>query len=184
MDPILERCIRRDGPFTISDGQQVDEYLDMYRVLLGPHLKVVCAKVNEYFAKYPILPFSFVAGRETAGAILAVVVARYFGLQALVIRSRERDHGTKAAVEMSFEARDILEEGKSQVLLIDDVSSAGVGMLDSICKLRYEGFDPILAYSLVYRGLGAHKIAEEQGVPFEYMFYYPEEPYLRRAFTS
>lgn len=181
MDTILKYCIRTDGPFTISNGQQVNEYLDMYRILLSPSYRAeILNEMQKRLCKYP--QFYFIAGRETAGALLASLIAARFSVPALVIRSRDRNHGTCEKIEkpVNFDSireaanRGVYLDYYKNVVLVDDVSSTGIGMEDSIKALRDEGLNPVLVYSLVYRGLGAHKIAEQLGVPFEYLYYYEE----------
>ena len=89
-------------------------------------------------------------------------------LPAITVRKQE----TKNSLEVPLSKPNRLVN--QTVLLIDDVSSAGVGMQDSIEKLREGGFTVVGAYSIVYRGLGANLVAKELDVPFKYLEYIPE----------
>jgi len=166
-----------NGPYTISNGQQVDSYIDMYQIILrGNLLKLLVMTTEDDIALFP--RFNFIAGRETAGALIAAKFAEERKIPSIVVRDNKRNHGTGHSLEVP----DVFMDGltpdsifpNKTVLLVDDVSSAGVGMQDSIEKLRDGGFTVVGAYSIVYRGLGAHKIADHLHVPFKYLEYLPE----------
>jgi len=168
---ILKPALLTDGPYTISNGMQVDSYIDMYQIILrGNLLKLLVMKTEDDITLFP--HFNFIAGRETAGALIAVKFAEERKIPSIVVRDSKRNHGTGHSLEIPSGPG--IDKVRKTVLLIDDVSSAGIGMQDSIEKLREGGFTVVGAYSIVYRGLGAGTVAMNLGVPFRYLEYLPE----------
>jgi len=140
----------------------------MYQIILrGNLLKLLVMKTEDDIALFP--RFNFIAGRETAGALIALKFAEERKIPSIVIRKNKRGCGLEVP---SYPAADKVNK---TVLLVDDVTSAGVGMRDSVTKLRDAGFTVVGAYSIVYRGLGALKVCvEELDIPFRYLEKIPE----------
>jgi len=156
---ILDECLLTDGPYTISSGEKVDSFLDIFRSLLSIRGRMLMA--HDVFSAMSSQKWDnvdFVAGRETCGALLA------FSLdwnKTLIVRK------TSDKVESSTDDR-------GTCLLVDDVTSAGVSMKDSVLKLQKANYDVVGALSLVYRGRGAVEVAKELVIPFHWLVYYPE----------
>ncbi len=174
MQEFLEPALLTGGPFTISNGMQVDSYIDMYQIILrGNLLRLLVMKTEDDIALFP--HFNFIAGRETAGALIALKFAEERKIPSIVVRDNKRDHGTGHSLEVpgftDFEGEPRLKT----VLLVDDVTSAGIGMEDSVTKLRNAGFTVVGAYSIFYRGLGALDLAMYKlEIPFRWLQYLPE----------
>lgn len=171
---ILEPAIKTDGPYIISNGMSVDSYVDMYQVILrGDKFDELLRLMRQDIIKHWPTHFNYIAGRETAGALIALRLAHEFRIPAIVVRDSKREQGTKSSLEVPrYKLGDRI--ANKTVLLVDDVSSAGIGLRDSVGKLRHEGFKVIGAYSVFYRGLGASKVANGINVPFAYLEYLEE----------
>ena len=171
---MLKPAILTDGPYTISNGQQVDSWVDMYQIILrGNLLKLLVMKTEDDIALFP--RFNFIAGRETAGALIALKFAEERRIPSIVIRKNKRGCGLEVPDVFSNTMVPGWVAPNKTVLLVDDVTSAGVGMKDSVTKLRDAGFTVVGAYSIVYRGLGALRMCvEELDIPFKYLEYLPE----------
>ncbi|KKK81622.1 hypothetical protein LCGC14_2811590, partial [marine sediment metagenome] len=167
MNPILEPAIKTledGGPYIISNGMSVDTYIDMYQVILrGDKFTELLRLLKKDIIKNWPTHFNYIAGRETAGALIALRLGYEFRIPVIVVRDSKREQGTKNSLEVpKYKLADRI--ATKNVLLVDDVSSVGIGLKDSVGKLRHEGFKVIGAYSIVYRGLGASKVASDINV--------------------
>ena len=66
-------------------------------------------------------------------------------------------------------------KSRGRVILIDDVISAGINMLDSLKLLEEAGYIVSGILCVVYRGGGAEKLAEDLNIPFKYLLRIEEE---------
>jgi len=159
-DLILDKCLISEGGYLISDGSVVDTFVDFFQVLLHPQYSWEVIPTVTWQLKKRLWHTGSIAGRETCGAILASRVSASLYIPTLVIRKdSDKIEGPG---------------GPKSCVLVDDVTSAGVSMEDSVLKLRDSGYEVIGALSVVYRGRGADKVASRLGIPFEWLVYHPE----------
>jgi orotate phosphoribosyltransferase len=163
---IISNSLVTNGRFQISSGDYVDSYIDLYKILCNPALRIrLRMDLDKFlFERNLHKPISF-AGRETAGALVAMNQA--VGGNIIVVRARQRDHGTENELELGTPTY-------RSVVLFDDVTSTGISMKDSVEKLRRGNFNVLAAVSVVYRGMGAEEVAKGLKVPFHYVVRYDE----------
>ena len=155
---IEEKCLISGSTYKISDGSYVDTYVDMYKVLLGSDLTFVRNEVVDEIYRIDWSGVNFLAGRETCGSLLIQSMNHW---DRLLVRKNSYEIASASGK-------------KGSCILIDDVTSVGLSMEDSVNKLRYAGYTVKGALSIVYRGKGAEQVAERLGIPFKWMVYIPE----------
>ena len=163
----IERTCFLKNPVKISDDKYVTNYIDLYKLTCQPTwMNLITSELrSRIFEKG--WDYRYIAGKELHGALLAshmncnnLIVRKYSSLDVIdkfnqVVTPNNVVTGTK-------------------VILVDDVSSAGINMSDSIEKLSHN-FDVFGAISVVCRGSGALEVSEKWDIPFEYLLYIPEE---------
>lgn len=128
------------GHFVLSSGRHSDVYLEKFRILERPDvLTALCARIAEWGRS---LGVERVAGPTTGGIILAFEVARQLGVTALYVESE----GGKKAVRRNAS----LEPG-TRILVVDDVLTTGLSVLETIEVVRGLGAVPVGAGVLVDR---------------------------------
>ncbi len=161
---IEELCLST-SPKVISDGSYVSNYIDLYKLTCEP--KWLNYIITELRSRLFIngWNYNYVAGKELHGALLAShMTANSFKFGTLIIRKNE----------YALLSPGNLIKGSS-VVLIDDITSVGVNMADSLAMLENSSFNVVGALSVIYRGGGALEVAKECSIPFDYLLYMPED---------
>ncbi|MGE3126547.1 MAG: orotate phosphoribosyltransferase [Fimbriimonadaceae bacterium] len=128
------------GHFVLSSGRHSDVYLEKFRILERPDvLTVLCTAIADWAR--PLGP-SVVAGPTTGGIIIAFEVARQLGVSAVYVESED---GVK---RLRRGAR--IEEG-ANVLVVDDVLTTGLSVVETLDVVKAGGGTPIGAAVLVDR---------------------------------
>jgi orotate phosphoribosyltransferase len=166
-------CIQRSkSGYIISSGQRVDSYVNLYKAILNPTVSIELAhELRREILKLD-KPVRFIAGRETAGILLAEQICSLKETKRnwdpVLVRDSKRDHGNRSDIEVATSVR-------GRCVLVDDVISTGQSMIDSIAKLESSGFHVVGIVCVVYRGLGAQEKAEMIERPFKFLIRYNEK---------
>ena len=162
---MIEKHCLSSNPRAISNGSYVSNYIDLYKLTCEP--KWLNYMVTEIRSRLFVNGWNcdLIAGKELHGALLAShVVANSFKSGVLIIRKNE----------YTLLSPSNLIAGSS-VVLIDDITSAGINLADSLAMLESSNFNVVGALSVVYRGGGALEVAKECNIPFDYLLYMPED---------
>lgn len=150
IEHLREHAVRTDGPFTLRSGEVSDWYIDARQttfdgwgaILVG---EAVLAAVD---------PDVTAVGGMTMGADpIAVATAMSAArarrpLQSFSIRKESKDHGTGGRLVGPVVAGDV-------VAVIDDTTTTGSALVESIEVLRDAGIEVAQAVALVDRSDGA-----------------------------
>ncbi len=157
----LAEVIKRDaltlGEFTLTSGRKSSYYLDVKKVIADPaNLHLISTLASLVFAGRADL----VAGPELGAIPIVVAVALRSRLPYAMIRKGERSHGTGRRIEGD------LKEG-CRVLLIDDVTTSGGSLMESVEAIREAGAEVAVVTSVVDRMEGATERLTSEGLRFE-----------------
>jgi len=158
VDPEMVRALEDSGAFLqghfqLSSGRHSDRYIEKFNLLQWPqYTEMVCRKMAEWGKQYA--PRT-IAGPTTGGVLLAYEVGRQLGLRGIF--AERADEGGR-----SFQRDFTLEPGEP-VMVVDDITSTGEAVADTIEAVRLAGGNPVCAAVIVDRSGG--KIAFP-GVPF------------------
>lgn len=132
------------GHFRLSSGRHSDRYIEKFNLLQWPrYTEMVCRKMATWGRQYGP---TTVAGPTTGGLILAYEVARQMGLRGIFA---ERDPEGGRSFQRDFR----LERGE-RVMVVDDVTSTGEAVADTIEAVRRAGGHPVCASVIVDRSGG------------------------------
>ncbi len=162
----IERsCILKE-PVKISDGKYVTNYIDLYRLTCQPSwLTLITSELRSRIFEMG-WDYKYIAGKELHGALLA----SHMNCDTLILRKYT---SLEVIEKQTYVGPNNIVTG-TEVILVDDITSAGVTMENSIERLSRE-FDIIGAISVVCRGSGALEVSKKWDIPFEYLLYIPEE---------
>lgn len=132
------------GHFQLSSGRHSDRYIEKFNLLQWPqYTEMVCRKMAEWGRSFGP---QTVAGPTTGGILLAYEVGRQLGLRG-IFAERATEGGR------SFQ-RDFRLEPGERVMVVDDITSTGEAVRDTIDAVRAAGGDPICAAVIVDRSGG------------------------------
>lgn len=141
------------GHFQLSSGRHSDRYIEKFNLLQWPrYTEMVCRKMADWGREYA--PRT-IAGPTTGGILLAYEVGRQLGLRGIFA---ERDTGGGRSFQRDFH----LEPGE-RVMVVDDITSTGEAVFDTIEAVRRAGGVPVCAAVVADRSNGAIDFGE---VPF------------------
>ncbi len=130
------------GHFQLSSGRHSDRYIEKFNLLQWPqYTEMVCRKMANWGRDFTP---STVAGPTTGGILLAYEVGRQLGLRG-IFAEREPQGGR------SFQ-RDFRLEPGERVMVVDDITSTGEAVRDTVEAVRKAGGDPVCASVIVNRG--------------------------------
>ena len=126
------------GHFQLSSGRHSDAYVEKFNLLQWPqYTELVCRKMAAWGRDFgPVT----VAGPTTGGVLLAYEVGRQLGL-------RGPEGGR------SFQ-RDFKLDPGERVMVVDDITSTGEAVVDTIEAVRKAGGEPVCAAVIVDRSGG------------------------------
>jgi orotate phosphoribosyltransferase len=139
-----------DGHFVLTSGRHAARYLEKFWVLQYPEMAVeIGRRMADALAEYrPTL----VVGPTTGGVLLAHEVARQLGE-----RSRSTVRGIfaeRALGEGRRLRRGWMVAPDERVVLVDDVLTTGLSLLETADAVRAAGSEPLAAAVLVDRSSG------------------------------
>lgn len=154
MIDVLERSSAfLEGHFQLSSGLHSDRYVEKFNLLQWPDCTaMVCSKIAAW--GHSFRPRT-VAGPTTGGILLAYEVGRQLGIRGIFA---ERDGEQGRSFKRGFRL-----DPNEAVMIVDDITSTGEAVRDTIAAVRKAGGRPVCAAVIVDRSGG--KI-EFDGVPF------------------
>jgi orotate phosphoribosyltransferase len=153
---LLESGAVRFGQFTLASGQSSDVYVDVKRAWTAPaRLRRIAEALADRCRGAEAL-----AGMELGAVPLVVATALITGQPFLVIRKAAKAHGTQRRYEGD------LAPG-TRVVLIEDVTTTGGSVVDSIEVLRAAEGLVEKVVTVVDREQGARERLAQLGVPLE-----------------
>jgi orotate phosphoribosyltransferase len=153
---LLKSGAVRFGSFTLASGQPSDVYVDIKRAWTDPaRLRRIARRLAARTAGAEKL-----AGMELGAVPLVVATALETELSYVVIRKAAKTHGT----QQRFEG-ELLPNAR--VVLIEDVTTTGGSVADSVGVLRAAGATVTKVVTVVDREQGAVERLASLGVPLE-----------------
>ncbi|MFP5078592.1 orotate phosphoribosyltransferase [Rhizobium sp. YIM 134829] len=125
---------RADQPYKLASGMASPVYIDCRKLISYPRIRSTVMD----FAAATILreagfeAFDVVAGGETAGIPFAALLAERLALPMIYVRKAPKGHGRTSQIEGH------MPEG-ARVLVIEDLTTAGVSMFTFIDAIRAAG---------------------------------------------
>jgi orotate phosphoribosyltransferase len=143
------------GDFTLASGKQSKYYIDIKRAVTDPKtLNLISKQMADLIRK---LHVNKIAGVELGGVPLASVVSIKTELPLLIVRKAEKEYGTKSRFVGVIEPED-------RIVLIEDVTTSGGSVINSIDVIRDNGATVEYVICVVDREEGAVKKLEDRGV--------------------
>ncbi len=156
----IYRASHLTGRFVLRSGAVSDEYFDKYLFESDPQL---LSAIGE--ALTPLVPdgVEALAGLETGGIPLAVILAQKTGLPALFVRKEAKSYGTAKLAEGG-------EVGGRRLLVVEDVVTSGGQLLSSARDLRERGGRVEHAVCVIDRQAGGSAALAEEGIELRALF--------------
>ena len=152
--PAFPEWMRRyvgEGDFILSSGKRSRWFINIKGAMLGPH----CSRLTMHASRAiedliesdpRHVPGEIaIAGPELGGALLAMLLRRYFR-HAFIVRPANHETGFRQRVEG--------HDWQGPVLLIDDVTTTGATLVEAAGLLEQRGLDVIKVVAVVDRGGG------------------------------
>ena len=156
---LLQNDALKFGDFTLSSGKSSSYYIDLRIVSSFPHQfrKMVKNLQDLISEKIGFDNFDSLASVPTGGLVIASALAMEAVKPLIYVRNKPKQHGTTKSIE-----------GKTykgmKVLMIDDVTTTGASMVNSIKLLKDAGVIVTDSFVIINRLEGAEKLLESQGV--------------------
>ncbi len=149
------------GEFTLRSGVVATEYFDKYLFESDP---VMLRRIAEALA--PLVPAHGVdalAGLETGGIPLAVMLSQVTGVPVLFVRKEAKTYGTCRLAEGGE------VEGR-RLFIVEDVVTSGGAVLDAVTELRRRGATIEQAVCVIDRESGGVENLADNGVALQALF--------------
>ena len=115
----------KTGEFTLTSGKKSNFYVDIKQASTNPKILAEIAREMKSLIKDE----SRIAGMELGAVPLAVAVSLESGLPYVILRKRERSHGTGKLIEGNM-------KGGERVLLVEDVTTSGSSLVKAAEIIR------------------------------------------------
>ena len=155
---LLDSGAVRFGDFTLASGQRSDVYVDIKRAWTNPS----CLRLLAQEFALRVVKGDILAGLELGAVPLVVATALETGLNYVIVRKQVKPHGTRAPFEGE------IPQG-SHVVVLEDVTTTGNSVLDTVDVLRTAGGRVDRAIVAVDREAGAGARLLEAGVRLEFL---------------
>lgn len=147
------------GNFKLSSGKESPYYIDLRLVPSFPHQfrKMIKNLQNSISEKIGLDNFDCIASVPTSGLVIASALAIETVKPLVYIRQKPKDYGTGSLLEGKIPER-------SRVLLVDDVSTTGLSLLNAIKVLKDAKMVVTDAFVIVNRFEGAKELLASENV--------------------
>ena len=147
------------GNFKLSSGKDSPYYIDLRVVPSFPHqfrkmIKTLQSSISE---KIGLDNFDCIASVPTSGLVIASALAIETVKPLIYIRQKPKDYGTENVIEGK------MAEG-SRVLLVDDVGTTGLSLLNAIKALKASKMVVTDAFTIINRFEGARELLASENV--------------------
>ncbi|HKS59773.1 MAG TPA: orotate phosphoribosyltransferase [Thermoplasmata archaeon] len=151
------------GEFTLASGARSDVYVNIKRAWTDPQrLRLIARALADRVGGVRCL-----AGMELGAVPLVVATSLETGLPYVVVRKEVKGHGTQRRFEGEIPPG-------ATILLIEDVTTTGGSVLESVGVLRRAGGVVERALAVVDRASGARERLAAEGVALEWLTTLPE----------
>ena len=147
------------GNFKLSSGKDSPYYIDLRIVPSFPHqfrkmIKMLQSLISE---KIGLDNFDCIASVPTSGLVIASALAIETVKPLIYIRQKPKDYGTENVIEGK------IVDG-SRVLLVDDVGTTGLSLLNAVKALRASKMVVTDAFTIINRFEGARELLASENV--------------------
>lgn len=142
------------GEFTLKSGLKSPFYLDFRRIVAYP--KILRSISEQLWNLVADLEFDHLCGVPYAALSLSSTMAVVNSKSMIVKRKEQKKHGTKRLVEGIYQKGDTC-------VVIDDVISSGISMIETLEALEGEGLQIQHVLSIVDRMQGGAYLLEDYG---------------------
>jgi orotate phosphoribosyltransferase len=147
------------GNFKLSSGKDSPYYIDLRLVPSFPHQFRMMIKTlqNLISEKIGFENFDCIASVPTSGLVIASALAIEIVKPLVYIRQKPKEYGTENVIEGK------IAKGTS-VLLVDDVATTGLSLINAIKPLKNAGMIITDAFTIVNRFEGAREALATENV--------------------
>jgi orotate phosphoribosyltransferase len=147
------------GNFKLSSGKDSPYYIDLRVVPSFPHQfrKMIKTLQNSISEKIGFDNFDCIASVPTSGLVIASALAIETVKPLIYTRQKPKDYGTENVIEGK------IAEG-SRVLLVDDVGTTGLSLLNAIKALKASKMVVTDAFTIINRFEGARELLASENV--------------------
>jgi orotate phosphoribosyltransferase len=147
------------GNFKLSSGKESPYYIDLRIVPSFPHQfrKMIKNLQNLISEKVGLDNFDCIASVPTSGVVIASALAIETVKPLVYIRQKPKDYGTESLIEGKIPER-------SKVLLVDDVATTGLSLLNAVKVLKSAKMIVTDAFVIVNRFEGAKELLASENV--------------------
>ena len=147
------------GNFKLSSGRESPYYIDLRLVPSFPHQfrKMIKNLQNSISEKIGLDNFDCIASVPTSGLVIASALAIETVKPLVYIRQKPKDYGTETLIEGKIKER-------SRVLLVDDVGTTGMSLINAVKTLKNAGIIVTDAFVIVDRLEGAKELLASENV--------------------
>ena len=147
------------GNFKLSSGKESPYYIDLRIVPSFPHQfrKMIKALQGSISEKIGFDNFDCIASVPTSGLVIASALAIETVKPLIYIRQKPKDYGTENVIEGKIAAG-------SRVLLVDDVGTTGLSLLNAIKALKASKMVVTDAFTIINRFEGARELLASENV--------------------
>ena len=147
------------GNFKLSSGKDSPYYIDLRIVPSFPHqfrkmVKTLQSLISE---KIGLDSFDCIASVPTSGLVIASALAIETVKPIIYIRQKPKDYGTENVIEGKV-------AGGSRILLVDDVGTTGLSLLNAVKALRASKMVVNNAFTIINRFEGARELMASENV--------------------
>ena len=156
---LLKNDIIKFGNFTLTSGKKSSYYIDLRLIPSFPHQfrKMIKNLQKLIIEKIGLDNFDSLVSIPTGGLIIGSALAIETVKPLIYVRNKPKDYGTAKSIE-----------GKTfsdmRLLMIDDIATTGISVLNGIKQLKTEGLSISEACVIINRLEGADKALNSVGV--------------------